>query len=203
MGRFLQIDPLSAELESRSYGGGVLKIESPRLAANEAGATHSNTVHVVFLSDPLLAEPMAAAFFNSASLLPPRPEEMNAYAYVSNNPINYTDVLGLWIRNNSDKIIWVKPEHARPIKVPPRYFLDIDIDGVKPPAWGGDWYKVYGDDNITTNIEIDEDGRPHKVSGQGRHKKEVYDECTPETDRQPGRKFEPGFSNRNTNWKTQ
>lgn len=42
---------------------------SPRLAANEAGATHSNTVHGVFLSDPLLAEPLAAAFLNSASLL--------------------------------------------------------------------------------------------------------------------------------------
>ncbi len=42
---------------------------SPRLVVNEAGATHSNTVHGVFLSDPLLADPLAAAFLNSASLL--------------------------------------------------------------------------------------------------------------------------------------
>lgn len=42
---------------------------SPRLVVNEAGATHSNTVHGVFLSDPLLADALAAAFLNSATLL--------------------------------------------------------------------------------------------------------------------------------------
>jgi adenine-specific DNA methylase len=42
---------------------------SPRLVVNEAGATNTNTVHGVFLSDPLLAEPLAAAFLNSATLL--------------------------------------------------------------------------------------------------------------------------------------
>jgi adenine-specific DNA methylase len=42
---------------------------APRLVVNEAGATHTNTVHGVFLSDPLLAEPLAAAFLNSATLL--------------------------------------------------------------------------------------------------------------------------------------
>lgn len=42
---------------------------SPRLVVNEAGATHSNTVHGVCLSDPLLADPLAVAFLNSASLL--------------------------------------------------------------------------------------------------------------------------------------
>lgn len=42
---------------------------SPRLAVNEAGAAHTNTVHGVFLFDELLAEPLAAAFLNSATLL--------------------------------------------------------------------------------------------------------------------------------------
>jgi adenine-specific DNA methylase len=42
---------------------------SPRLVVNEAGATHSNTLHGIFLSDPLLSDPLAAAFLNSATLL--------------------------------------------------------------------------------------------------------------------------------------
>lgn len=42
---------------------------SPRLVVNEAGATHSNTIHGVFLSDPLLSDALAAAFLNSATLL--------------------------------------------------------------------------------------------------------------------------------------
>lgn len=42
---------------------------APRLVVNEAGASNTNTVHGVFLSDPLLADPLAAAFLNSATLL--------------------------------------------------------------------------------------------------------------------------------------
>jgi hypothetical protein len=42
---------------------------APRLVVNELRATHTNTIHGVFLSDPLLAEPLAAAFLNSATLL--------------------------------------------------------------------------------------------------------------------------------------
>jgi hypothetical protein len=42
---------------------------APRLVVNEAGATNTNTVHGIFLSDPLLAEPLAAGFLNSATLL--------------------------------------------------------------------------------------------------------------------------------------
>lgn len=42
---------------------------APRLVVNEAGASNTNTVHGVFLADPLLAEPLAAAFLNSATLL--------------------------------------------------------------------------------------------------------------------------------------
>lgn len=41
----------------------------PRLAVNHAKATNSNTLHGIFLSDPLLAEPLAAAFLNSATLM--------------------------------------------------------------------------------------------------------------------------------------
>jgi adenine-specific DNA methylase len=42
---------------------------APRLVVNEAKATHTNTVHGVFLSNSLIAEPLAAAFLNSATLL--------------------------------------------------------------------------------------------------------------------------------------
>lgn len=42
---------------------------SPRLVINEIRASHTNTVHGVFLTDPLLAEPLAVAFLNSATLL--------------------------------------------------------------------------------------------------------------------------------------
>lgn len=42
---------------------------APRLVVNDAGVTSTNTVHGVFLSDPLLAVPLAAAFQNSATLL--------------------------------------------------------------------------------------------------------------------------------------
>jgi adenine-specific DNA methylase len=42
---------------------------APRLVVNEARATNTNTVHGVFLSDPSLAAPLAAAFLGSATLL--------------------------------------------------------------------------------------------------------------------------------------
>lgn len=42
---------------------------APRLVVNDAGVTSTNTIHGVYLSDPLLAEPLAAAFLNSATLL--------------------------------------------------------------------------------------------------------------------------------------
>ena len=42
---------------------------APRVVVNEAGAAHTNTVHGIFLSDPLLAAPLAAAFLNSATLM--------------------------------------------------------------------------------------------------------------------------------------
>lgn len=42
---------------------------APRLVVNEAGAAHTNTVHGVFLFDPLLSDPLSVAFLNSATLL--------------------------------------------------------------------------------------------------------------------------------------
>lgn len=42
---------------------------APRLVVNEARATNTNTVHGVFLSDPSIAAPLAAAFLSSATLL--------------------------------------------------------------------------------------------------------------------------------------
>ncbi|MCK6593172.1 MAG: hypothetical protein L6Q76_36920, partial [Polyangiaceae bacterium] len=42
---------------------------APRLVVNDARATNTNTVHGVFLADPSLAAPLAAAFLCSATLL--------------------------------------------------------------------------------------------------------------------------------------
>lgn len=42
---------------------------SPRLVVNEVAATHTNTIHGVFLRDDVLAEPLAVAWLNSATLL--------------------------------------------------------------------------------------------------------------------------------------
>lgn len=42
---------------------------APRLVVNEARATNTNTIHGVFLQNPALAKPLAAAFLNSATLL--------------------------------------------------------------------------------------------------------------------------------------
>jgi len=42
---------------------------SPRLVTNDAKAAHTNTIHGVFLRDPLMAEPLSIAFLNSATLL--------------------------------------------------------------------------------------------------------------------------------------
>jgi adenine-specific DNA methylase len=42
---------------------------APRLVVNEAGATSTNTVHGIYLADPSLAAPLAAAFLCSATLL--------------------------------------------------------------------------------------------------------------------------------------
>lgn len=42
---------------------------APRLVVNQARATHTNTIHGVFLHDEVLAEPLAVAWLNSATLL--------------------------------------------------------------------------------------------------------------------------------------
>lgn len=42
---------------------------APRMAVNDARATHTNTVHGVHLNDPLIASSVAVAFLNSATLL--------------------------------------------------------------------------------------------------------------------------------------
>ncbi len=42
---------------------------APRLVANEARVTSTNTVHGVFVTDPVIADVLAVAFLNSATLL--------------------------------------------------------------------------------------------------------------------------------------
>lgn len=130
----------------------------------------------------------------------PRPKDMTAYVYVMNNPVKLTDPFGLLCRNNSNEWVWVKPEGARPVKLAPHDFFNGNIDGAQPPALGGDWYKVKGNEYATTNLTINEDGTATR-SGPGKIVPEVCDDGTKESDWWPGRKYEPAFSDRNKGWK--
>ena len=133
--------------------------------------------------------------------LPPRPQEMNGYVYSRNNPIHFIDPDGLWCKNNTNAWIWVKPEHGPPQRLAPHDTFSGNIDGVKPPFWGGNWYKVKGNDYVTTNVTIEEDGTPIK-SGALRDWPDACDNGA-EKDDSPGMKIEPEFSIRNSEWKIQ
>jgi len=124
---------------------------------------------------------------------------LNQYAFCRNNPVNYVDPFGLYLKNDSDYWVVVKPEKTGlpPTWVAPHTTYPGDIDGVKPPAWGGQWYKVKGNRFITTDIQIDALGFPSRVGGVGR----IYsDKDFSPDDSDPGRK-DCDFEKRHGDWK--
>jgi len=123
--------------------------------------------------------------------------DSNMYGYVLNDPINANDITGLKITNDSCKPVIVKMESddkGHQI-VDPGETIDDDIYGVKPNDWDGDWLKVAND----TDVKINKNGDP-VISGPNSGIPLVPDLGWP-TDKFPGRKKEPGFSDRNPNWK--
>jgi len=85
-------------------------------------------------------------------------KDVNIYIYSASNPVNYIDINGLWLMNNCDKPVYFKTEEDGPImRLGPGGFYPGRIDGVQPPGWAPDWFKVPGDEYlVTTNVTIEE-----------------------------------------------
>ena len=88
----------------------------------------------------------------------------NLATYSSSDPVNLVDSDGLKCRNNSPFWVPVKPEDpGRDVEwLPPGEEFDGPIDGARPPAWDGDWFKV----SDFTDITIEPDGTA-SASGPG------------------------------------
>ena len=121
-------------------------------------------------------------------------------AYVGGNPVNAVDVEGLWAKNNYNEPILIKPEYGPPEWLAPGECYNDDIDGVKPPAWGGDWYKVKGNDKYKTNVTIDKWGFPTPSGDFEGLGGTNFPDLGASTDPLPGRK-RSGFENRHHEWK--
>jgi len=138
----------------------------------------------------------------------------NLYGYTSGDPVNLIDPSGLACRNNSGVPVAVKPEDfGSPVFwLEPGGFYDKPIDGARPPAWDGDWFKV----SDLTNVTINPDGVPD-ASGPGSI---LFPPVAPDNvlvstpqipyphpsgyevlDHLPGRKG-PGWEDRHPDWRT-
>lgn len=122
----------------------------------------------------------------------------NLHAYVLNSPLVYSDPSGLKVVNNSPHPTLVKGEGMGEgfVCVLPGQTHEGDVDGVKPPAWQNDWYKVPDGTDVTVNP----DGTPTESAGKGRWIPDAPD-CGSMCDRFPGRKKNPDWEQRRKDWK--
>ena len=69
--------------------------------------------------------------------------DSNLYGYVLGDPVGFVDSDGLApFRNDYSYPVWIQPENG---KLPAQWLFPgetANIDGYKPPHWGGDWNKV-------------------------------------------------------------
>jgi hypothetical protein len=121
--------------------------------------------------------------------------------YVWNDPLGFVDPVGLQADNTLGRTpVAVKPEEPGrpPFLLAPGGYYPGRIDGVKPPAWDGDWYKV----RDHTGVRISPDGTPTKMNPRDQQIPDYADrEPYGFFDRQPGRKREPAWSERHPDWK--
>ncbi|HKH45719.1 MAG TPA: RHS repeat-associated core domain-containing protein, partial [Thermoanaerobaculia bacterium] len=84
--------------------------------------------------------------------------DANLYGYSFGDPINLIDPSGLRCTNKSPLWVPVKPEESRRpvVWLAPGETYEGRIDGVRPPAWGNDWFKVAP----WTDVTIQPDGNP-------------------------------------------
>jgi RHS repeat-associated protein len=123
----------------------------------------------------------------------------NLYSYVLSGPTSATDPFGLQLNQNNSKVpVLVKREEFKDgfEWVPPGGKFDGPIDGVKPPSWNGDWYKVPDG----TKVTIDKNGEPHETNGPGWWTPDAPDFGGP-TDAFGGRKQNPAWDQRHGDWK--
>jgi len=95
-------------------------------------------------------------------------KDSNIYNYAASNPVSYVDINGLWLMNHCDKPVIFKPEKGAIQRLGPGGFYSGRIDGVQPPGWAPDWFKVPGDLYfVTTNVTIDDCCNPVVSGGWG------------------------------------
>jgi RHS repeat-associated protein len=133
-------------------------------------------------------------------------KDTNLYTYSLVDPVNRVDPEGLRCINKSPSWVPVKPEEGdKPIVwLPPGETYNGRIDGVRPPAWNNDWFKVAPFTDVTITPQGDA-----SASGAGAILTYLFwandpswwipSDQQPSSDRFPGRK-QPNWPERHHDW---